>query len=336
MRIVVCYYFRGTPIPLGKDLAAALARLGHQVHCFDSSARETRMGLKRVAKSLAKLVGAKERLSAHFTSGMEQRLAQDFTEFCARVSPELIVVIRGEQIPLEALAAARSSFNARTVLWWVKNPRWQSRLGPEVGHYDKAFCIDESSCGDGIEYLPSWSVNREVFHPGEFAGKARRMLFLGSWSARRQEYLETIADLPLEIIGPDWLGRLPLASPLRKKVIAERVDQTEMAARYRSAWAVVDINQIAQTQEQGVNMRFADVPASGTVLITEPSREISRWQMDGKCAVLITSKESLRKAVQELLEDSAKCEAMSLEASKISRSMPSFDDRAATILKFVA
>ena len=68
MRIIVCYYFRDKSISLGKDLAAALVSLGHKVRCFDSSARGSYTAPKRLAKSLAKLVGAKEQLSAYFSA----------------------------------------------------------------------------------------------------------------------------------------------------------------------------------------------------------------------------------------------------------------------------
>lgn len=331
MRVVVCYYFTSQSIPLGGEIAAAFTSLGHDVFCFDSSARESHMVAKRIAKSVAKLVGAKRRLSAHFEGQQNKRLAQDFLDFCRDAAPDLILVIRGEGIPQDALNAVVAEYNAKTAVWWVKNPRWQSKFLEEAKRFDSAFTIDESSCDERIGYLPCWSANRTVFHPLPFDEKKRGLLFIGTWSERRQNYLEALADLPLEIIGPEW-DRLPLGSPLRACVVGERVSQEEMAERYRSVWAVVDINQIEQAQGQGVNMRFADVPASGTVLITEPSREVERWNLADQCVLLFTSPSELRARAQALLGNAEKCRSMSVVAEGIASTMPTFVDRARQIL----
>lgn len=331
MRVVVCYYFASQSIPLGSEIAAAFTSLGHEVFCFDSSARESHMAAKRIAKSFAKLIGAKRRLSAYFEAQQNKRLAQDFLDFCRDASPDLILVIRGEGIPQDALDAVVAEYNAKTAVWWVKNPRWQTKFLEEAKRFDSAFTIDESACDQRIGYLPCWSANRTVFHPLPFDDKKRGLLFIGTWSERRQNYLEALADLPLEIIGPEW-DRLSLGSPLRACVIGERVSQEEMAERYRSVWAVVDINQIEQAQGQGVNMRFADVPASGTVLITEPSQEIERWHLADHCAQLFTSPNELRACAQALLDDAGKCRLMSAAATEMASTMPTFVDRARQIL----
>lgn len=331
MRIVVCYYFTSQSIPLGSEIAAAFTSLGHEVFCFDSSARESHMAAKRVAKSLAKLIGAKRRLSAHFEAQQNKHLAEDFLSFCRDASPDLILVIRGEGIPQDALEAAADAHRAKTAVWWVKNPRWQSKFLEEAKRFDCAFTIDESACDQRIGYLPSWSANRTVFHPLPFDAKKRGLLFIGTWSERRQQYLTDLADLPLEIIGPEW-DRLSLGHPLRARVVGERVSQEDMAARYRSTWAVIDINQIEQAQGQGVNMRFADVPASGTVLITEPSREVDRWHLESRCAQVFRSPQELRISALALLDDPARCRRMCTTAAEVASTMPTFVDRAKQIL----
>lgn len=331
MRVVVCYYFASQSIPLGSEIAAAFTSLGHEVFCFDSSARESHMGLKRIAKSFAKLMGAKRRLSAYFEAHQNQRLAQDFVDFCRSAVPDLVLVIRGEGIPQDALDTVAAACRAKTAVWWVKNPRWQGKFLQEAKRFNSAFTIDESLCAQGINYLPCWSANRTVFFPLPFEQKKRGLLFIGTWSERRQHYLESLADLPLEIIGPEW-DRLPLGNPLRPRVVGERVSQEEMAERYRSVWAVVDINQIEQTQGQGVNMRFADVPASGTVLLTEPSREIERWQLAEHCAQLFRSRDELRACALAVLDEAEMCRAMCEAAVEVALTMPTFVDRAQQIL----
>lgn len=332
MKILICYYFRDEPIPLGREMATAFTRMGHSVTCFDSSAIESSMTTKRLLKSIAKPLGLKERLSAHFQRRQDESLSDKFLAVCRKSVPEFILVIRGERIQPCALRTAVAESGAKTAVWWVKNPRWQSTFADEASHYDQAFSIDESLCGAGIEYLPSWAANREVFSPLPFAEKKQTLLFIGTWSTRRQRYLESIADLPLTIIGPDWLSRLPKSSELCKKVIAKRVSQEVMAAHYRSAWAVIDIHQIDQRQEQGVNMRFADVPASGTVLLTEPAREVERWRLEGRGAILFTSEQRLREVASGLLSDPDLCQTLSRDGLRASAEMPTFFDRAQQIL----
>lgn len=333
MKIVVCFYFQENSIPLGKDIAEGFAALGHEVFAFDSSARERHLGVKRLAKSLAKLFGAKKRLSAYFERRQAEVLAGEFAEFCRQASPDCILVIRGERITPDVITHVAAETGARTIAWWVKNPRWQAVFRDEARRFDLAFTIDESSCDEVVQYLPCWAINRAAYYPLPFEEKKPRLLFVGAWSKRRQEYLEAVADLPLDVIGPDWLKALPSSSPLRERLLTDRVPQNVMATHYRSVWAVIDIRQIDQGWEQGVNMRFADVPASGTVLLTEPSREVERWQLDGRCARLFGSPGELRAAAAALLSDADCCRAMSRNAVEIAAQMPSFVDRAAAILK---
>lgn len=332
MKVVVCFYFRHDSIPLGKNIAAAFASLGHDVFCFDSSARESWKTVKRLAKSFAKLAGAKRRLSDYFEHQQMDRLARDFEAFCRSVTPDFILDIRGEGIDPEAVARVESEFGATTAVWWVKNPRWQDQFNDVLGYYHRAFSIDESACNDMVSYLPSWAVNHTEFFPLPFESKKKHLLFVGAWSSRRQQYLEAVSDVPLEIIGPNWLTRLPRKSPLRSKVSANWVSQTIMAEHYRAAWAVIDIRQIDQVWEQGVNMRFADVPASGTVLLTEPSREVARWHLDESCAVLFSSPSDLREQATSFLSDKERCRTMCQKARLVAEEMPSFIDRAKYIL----
>lgn len=332
MRIVVCFYFQQNSIPLGKDIADGFAALGHEVSTFDSSARESHLGLKRLAKSFAKLVGAKQRLSAFFERRQAEVLASDFAEVCRRARPDFILVIRGERIAPEIVSQVAAEAGARTAIWWVKNPRWQEIFRGEARRFDFAYSIDESACDEFIKYMPSWAINRKEYYPLAFREKDRRLLFVGAWSARRQRYLEAVGDLPLDVIGPNWKGRLPRSSPLYTKVVADHASQNVTAAHYRSVWAVIDIRQIEQTWEQGVNMRFADVPASGTVLLTEPSREVERWQLEGRCARLFGSPDELRAVATALLADADECRTMSSNAVAIAAGMPTFVDRATAIL----
>jgi hypothetical protein len=333
MRVMICYYFFDNAISLGEDLALGFESLGHSVNRFDSSSTQKCKKLWKTAKSLGKLVGLKSRVSSLHEKWISSDLSSRFIDSANKFCPELIVVINGERVKADVVQLTALKCRARSVLWWVKPPRWQASIFEDKPYYNKVFTIDGSVSDPSIGHLPSWALNDHWFFPGNFSEKNRELLFIGTWSPLRQSYLEAIADLPLRIIGKSWGKRLPIMHPLRSKVINRWVSGTELANEYRNALAVIDIPQFEQSQSQGVNMRFADVPACGTVLITPKTNELEQWFTDGKDALSYTDLTSLRFQCTLVLENKDLANVISLSASNSAQKLPTFSDRAIELMQ---
>lgn len=332
MRIVVCYAFGPDAIPLGENIARGFEALGHAVIRYDSRPDERRMPARRTIKSLAKLVGGKHKVSRYFERREEQRQAASFLECVERTHPDRVIVIRGESIPVSAIEACRHLGVSGRIVWWVKHPRWQDRLLSEAPHFDAAFSIDGSLASHGIRVLPSWALQPDIYFADQ-RQKTIPLLFAGSYSERRLQFLERLADLPLTIVGPGWHRHLPISHPLRKCLGARWLPSDKLAELYRDAYVVIDIHQIWQDPGQGTSMRFADVPACGTLLLTEPSVEVEQWFQPGVHLVLFTSADDLYEQATSLVRELSQAESMGKAAAEQARKLPTFLDRANELLR---
>lgn len=330
---MLCYYFSEQSIPLGEDLAQGFESLGHTVLRFESDRFPHQWGfLWKAAKSLSKLLGLKPWVAARHDAWLSERLSQRFIAAAGVFCPEQIVVIQGERVDARTVQTVCRQYGAKSVLWWVRPPRWQASIYEDRPYYDKVLTIDSSSATGGIGHLPSWALNRKVYYAGPVEEKEKVLLFVGSYSPLRQTYLESITDLPLKIIGSGWHKKLPREHPLYARIAAPYVGGRNLAEAYRRAWAVVDIPQFEQTEGQGVNMRFADVPACGTVLITPDTLEARQWFGELAAVPRFANLGQLRQQCEAILSEAVDMAVLSKEATRAAEKLPTFGDRATVLL----
>lgn len=331
MKILVSYLFGNRHISLGDDIGRAFERDGHSVYRHHAEVDFGNKTLFRLLKSLAKPFALKSRLSRWIDAGTDRKRQHKFLQAVAEFAPEVVIVIRGEQISPTAIDQLPARGVKHRIVWWVKHPKWQRNLFAEVAHYDAAFCIDPSVCDAKIQHLPSWALNADrFFSTGE--EKTIPLLFVGAFSERRQRYLETLADLPLAIIGPNWSTRLPATHPLRRCLLSNWVTPSELGNYYRRALIVVDIHQVEQMTTQGMNMRFADVPACGTVLLTEKNDDAANWLDESQGVLTYHGQDELRRRAMTLLDNRQATVDLGTAAATRVKQLPSFADRARTLI----
>lgn len=332
-RVLVSYHFGPRAIPLGEQVARAFERAGATVCRFDSAVHPSPWDIpKRLMKSLSKLVGQKKRLARHWEKQSELATAERFRRAAVDFRPQLMLVIRGEPVEPEVIADVRRATGATAVLWWVKTTRWQDALERERAAYDAVFTIHGRLAEEGIGHLPAFALDSERYYPAPTREERWPLLFVGCWSLRRQAYLEAIADLPLTVVGPNWKKRLPPGHALRRCLGPEWESGDQLLARYQHAGIVVDIGQIERQADEGETMRVADVPACGTVLLTEPSSGVTAHFAAGDEVVLFDTPAALREQVQALLADPVRRAAMATAAARRAAQLPTFDDRVRAIL----
>lgn len=302
---MVCGDF--SSIPLTRRCADAFEALGCRVGRFDSEDRMRRgTGIAmRVAKSLAKPFGLKHRVAGAFAVTIYRRRRERLLAAAAAFAPDALLVVRGNHFDVETLAGLRR--RARTACWFVRDQKRQAAMRAERGAYDLYYSMHRCHEAEGIPWLPAFAWEPDDYHPDAAVAKDVPLLFLGGWTARRQQWLESLGDLAprLSLIGPHWRVRLGAAHPLQAAVKADWVQGEAVRRWYQRAQVVININQWDAGELSGANLRVADVPACGTVLLSEASPDLGDLFVAGEELAVFHDRAELRAQCAALLGDAA-------------------------------
>lgn len=302
-RVLISYFFGKETIPLGASCAAGFRELGWDVHCFNSQAESPvdHHFLKWVNK-LIRMFGLRSVDVSRNTPWSNHNYRQrQLEKAVAAFRPDVLLVIRGNSFDADFIRRLKDHYAIRhTVGWWVKDPRAGNEMQQDAQIYDHYFCIhrfgyDEK---DNIHYLPALGVDRALYRPLPEEKTCRHeVVFVGGWSARRQEFVEKLLDLPLEIYGPGWRKRRNWFNPrLREKVKANRIWGEELIVLYNQARIVLNISSW-DPGRSGLNLRVFDVPATGAFLLTDHSAELAQHFELGREVETFTTPEELRKKI---------------------------------------
>ncbi len=312
-RVLISYFFGKETIPLGASCAAGFRELGWDVHCFNSQAESPvdRYFLKWVNK-LIRMFGLRSAdVSRNTPWGNHNYRQQQLEKAVAAFRPDVLLVIRGNSFDAEVIRRLKDHYAIRhTVGWWVKDPRAGNEMQQDARIYDHYFCIHRFGYEekDNIHYLPALGVDRALYRPlpGEKTCR-HEVVFVGGWSARRQEFVEKLLDLPLEIYGPGWRKRRNWFNPqLREKVKANRIWGEELIVLYNQARIVLNISSW-DPGRSGLNLRVFDVPATGAFLLTDHSAELAQhFDLGQEVETFATPEELRAKIIYYLGHDQAR------------------------------
>lgn len=301
-RILISYFFGADMIPLGASCANGLRELGWDVACFNSQV-ESRINLyflKYVTK-LLRAFGWKSMDVANKTPWNNDRFrAAQLERAVATFRPDVLLVIRGNHFDGPTLQRIKARYNVRkTVGWWVKDPRTTSEMIDDAKNYDYYFCIHRFGYGstDRIAHLTALAVDRDTYHPAEpHSAKTHELVFVGGWSQRRQEMLQALSDLPLEIYGPGW-SKLRVSAALRRKLKAPRIWGPALTALYGRSKIVLNVSSW-DPQRTGLNLRTFDVPATGAFFLTDEAAELRNYFTPGVEIETFSSASELREKAE--------------------------------------
>lgn len=307
-RILISYFFGADMIPLGASCANGLRELGWDVACFNSQVESwfNLYFLKYVTK-LLRAVGLKSVDVAGKTPWGNDRFREAQLERAvAAFRPDVLLVIRGNHFDGAALQRIKARYNIRkTVGWWVKDPRTTSEMIDDANNYDYYFCIHRFGYGaaDRIAHLTALAVDRETYYPADPRNaKTHDLVFVGGWSQRRQEMLQALSDLPLEIYGPGW-SKLRVPAELRRKLSAPRIWGPALTALYGRSKIVLNVSSW-DPQRTGLNLRTFDVPATGAFFLADEAAELRNYFTPGvEIETFSTARELREKAAFYLTHD---------------------------------
>lgn len=338
-RILISYFFGKDTIPLGDSCAAGLRELGWEVACFNSQA-ESRINLffLKYLNKLAHAIGFKSfDIAARTPWGNHNFRQTQLEKAVAAFRPDILLVIRGNNFDADTIRKIKARYGIRkTVGWWVKDPRATSEMQEDAQIYDHYFCIHQFGYGpeDNITYLPALGIDRNLYHPdSDRNGYQHSVVFVGGWSRRRQEILQALADLPLEIYGPGW-RKWRRKSSLWRKVRASKVWGKKLNELYNASKIVLNVSSWDPTRT-GLTLRVLDVPATGAFLLTDASPAVEHYFHPGEEIETFATPEELREKVVFYLGHDEEREAIARRGHEKALNFESYRDKMQRLLDVI-
>lgn len=338
MKVLIAGNFDSRYIPIAHNSADAFEALGCTVERFHSenTVPGTTYFFMRIAKSLAKLIGKKQILSDYFTHIIYKSRRKRFLNAVAEFGPDVVFVMQFNGFDSTTLCKLRESM---VTVSWMLEPKTTEQVREDIKGYDLYYSMHKGHENAGATYLAAFAYDPITFQPGA-KSKDVPLLFVGSWSHRRQRWLESISELSsrLIIIGRHWRKQLGAGHPLFHSVVAEGVDIESLKFWYQRAQVVINIHrlEVDSSNGEGGNLRLADVPACKTVLLTEYSVDLeSFFDMKDEIVVFKTQKE-LKEQCVRLEGDSALRKDIEESGLRAVKRIGTYKDRMRVVLNDIS
>lgn len=245
---------------LGGMCAAAFRSLGHTVALFDvSPIRVPFLGWEL----------------------NQQNARENFVQQANSFDPDLVFVIKGNNLPTEYLRRIKDRTGALLCNWNPDNPyaarstsrRLETYL-TALPVYDHIFIWSEelfeplSQAGaQSVQHLPfahDPAIHQPVAPDSEYQSE---VVFVGSWSPKRETYLSMISklDIDLAIYGNGWKHRCWDWS-IRQNIRDDAVYGVDYSKALCSA--EIALNIVPDHNLNAYNMKSFEIPATETFMLT--------------------------------------------------------------------
>ncbi len=171
--------------------------------------------------------------------------------------------------------------------------------------FDKLFVTDSSFIDDAkkfnfprTEYLPL-AVNGNLFFNKNIERK-NSLVFIGSYTLKRAEFLNKVNNIDLEIIGPKWKD-LDTGNK-RIKYLNKTISIDEVANYYNKYKYILNIKH-EHNVTNGLNMRTFEVMACGSCLLQDYVKDVDLNFEVGKEILVYNSLEELNELIEKLNND---------------------------------
>jgi spore maturation protein CgeB len=303
----------------GWGAARALEELGQQVTLFD----DWNFGFARytVATSLLRLaawVGPVGRILTRLSSIRFRRVA-------ARARPELILVIRGDRVEPEAVAAAKKAAGAVAINWFPDNPLLVPALLQAARVYDRLYVKDSYVLGelrklgiDHVGYLGQCcapELHRTVpMTPAQQAFYGSDLAMVGVPYPLRLRYLEQLTDFNLKIWVDHPLVRLPRRSVVRRYTIRHKAFGLEQTRVFNAARIILNTHHPQDIH--GLNLRTFEAAGCGAFQLVDWKADLERFFEPDREIVAFRSLLELRERARYYLAHSEERRRIAERAQK--------------------
>jgi glycosyltransferase involved in cell wall biosynthesis len=288
-------------------LASAFIDKGYQVETFLLDNKRhwfDRIFLKRVNQLLKHIFWRND--FAVFTNcrySQEQWYQRRFENVLLGFDPAVVIVIQGK--PVFSILKFKKR-NIHFIGWWIEPSDREDEILKISQGFDDYFSYSKKT----VEILASRGVRagymQHAFNPKVFFPKKSKkiydLVFVGAWSPWRDAVLKKVLEQTtnIRIFGSRWASR----STIQKSVLmaaygGEHLSESAVNDLYNQANIVLNASRAQMSS--GLNLRFFEVLATGTLLLSDIAPEIDSHFRPGRDLVVFNSLEDLGVKVTHLL-----------------------------------
>lgn len=341
-KVLISYFFGSNSIPLGFSCTRALKVLGCEVLCFNSGidSQMDRFFLKPINKLFwnigFKLIDISKNLPWNNQNFRQKLLEKTVIEF----KPDILLVLRGHGFDREYLIYLKEKYKIKKIVgWWVKGPKWFDLMLSEARIYDHYFCIHREGYTekDKICYLQAVAIDDSLYR--RFSPNQRQykqdIVFVGGWTKKRQEILENLTKFSIAIYGPKWRRKNIFNFRFKQMIKDKGIWGENLVRLYNSTKIALNISAWSTEKFSGLNLRVFDIPACGSLLITEYSDELREYFKFGEEIETFRDINELNDKLSYYLKNDLERERIALNGYKKTLSLGTFRDKMITWLNKV-
>jgi glycosyltransferase involved in cell wall biosynthesis len=323
-------------------LQHAFARLGIDARCLFADQntlfdRHVIHRINKLAHNLRIIPKSKNFLEHHplaHTNYRSALLEQSIRSF----DPDLVFLVRGIGFRPSALQGARTKF-----AWWVEAEERVDEPLRELPDFDWYFFINSScvaaaqSAGHrSVSYL-SHAVDATLYRPLPGVAKEFDFCFVGTWSEKRQRFMEAALDISGNgaIYGPKWRKKTWRNAKFRSVVRGSYIEGGSLVDLFNRSRIVVNVTDWGRGEgrgRSGMTMRIFEVPATGAFLLTDASSELGSVVAAGEQVGTFEGVKDFSTQFRFYLNNEPLRERMAANAMHQVRANHSYDRMASTIV----
>lgn len=309
-KILICYHARP---PIGHYLERAFNERGIEVVHYhpDTNTWFDRYVIHFVNKQLHNLRLLKKGnwvLQKHPLSHM-QHLQSELSKVYTQHQPDLFLGIRGTVFGQQLM----ESMKCPKIGWWIESESRFPLAIEDATYFDKYFCMSQT----GVERLassgyPNASYLGHAVDTGSFFKRAQTiktidLCFVGNYCPKRQLIIEAALNVTKNIViyGANWEKANSKNPQILAALRGRYISGNALNELYNQSKVVLNVTSWDGQSElrSGMNMRLVEVPATGSLLMTDEIRELSDYFDAEKHLVVYRNPTDFKTKLKCMLED---------------------------------
>lgn len=308
MKILIVSSWGKTAFELGRYCKNAFAEIGHNADLFTYNDERISSRLPFLRNLERTLVG--------------KALIKKISDF----RPQLILVIKGDRIPLELIRELKEIFRIPVANYWIDDPdsiEISRKISPTYDYFftndpDAVEVHKESGCPH-VRFLSFGCIadlhKKIKLSEEEYKKYGSDVCFAGTVSEGRIKVLEELSDFNLKVWSPRSvysfeeksrikISKLPSSSPLYSKFTGIAVWNEELVKVYNASKIVLNIH----SPQTVPIMRDFEVTGCGAFLVTDYARSLETMFSPGEEIICYKNIEELIDLVKFYLSHSSERE----------------------------
>lgn len=298
MKILIVRSWGKTAFELGGYCKNAFAEIGHDAELFTYNDGRISWRLPFLVNIERTFVG--------------KALIKKISDF----RPQLILVIKGDEIPLEFIRGIKDKFKIPVADYWIDDPGLidvSQKISPDYDYFftndpDAVQVHKESGCPHvgflSFGCLPDLHKRIQLSQE-EYEKYGSDICFAGTVTEGRIKVLEVLSDFNLKVWSPRFVyslkeklriekNKIPSSSPLYSKFTDRSVWNEELVKVYNASKIVLNIH----SPQTIPIMRDFEVTGCGAFLLTDYARSLETMFKPGEEIICYKNIEELKNMVK--------------------------------------